>query len=323
MERDQKLELIQKAATLEDLNDAGTWLHVTPGWSDRALPIFRHMERSAYQPAHWRYEEMREALDVASGLIDIEMAERRNLVLCNPRPGDDWATTQTLVCAFQMIQPGESARSHRHSSNAMRVIIDGAGTYSTVAGEKVPMESGDVVLTPGGFYHGHGHEGDEPAYWFDCLDVPLTRLLETNFHNGHPDGFEPITRVAPQSPFRFSSADISRALDAAQPARNGQRGPHVALEAKEMPSFGLLAQRISGGTSTRRWRSSPNRIFSVMSGSGVSKVEGRTFAWERGDAFIVPAKCWLEHKADVDAQLLEITDEPLLRFANHYAEEFE
>lgn len=316
------LERIGAIDSLDQLNEEAAGFHVTPGWSDRAKPIFRQMERSAYTPALWRYNEMRATLDRASKLIDIELADRRNLVLCNPRPGDDWATTQTLVSAFQMIMPGEKARSHRHSSNAMRVIIEGKGTYSTVEGEKVPMETGDVVLTPGGLYHGHGHEGDEPAYWFDCLDVPLTRLFETNYHLNHPEGYETITRVVEKSPFRFAREDIARALDGTTPSGEAHRGIRVILDTASMPSFGLAVERLASGSRTVRWRSSANRVYSVMEGSGVSRIDGVDMRWTRGDAFIVPAKYWVEHHANEDAQLLEMTDEPLVKFANHYVEEF-
>jgi gentisate 1,2-dioxygenase len=53
--------------------------------------------------------------------------------------------------------------SHRHSSHALRVIIDGQGSFWTVNGEKMPMETGHVVLTPGWCWHGHGDDGSEPA----------------------------------------------------------------------------------------------------------------------------------------------------------------
>jgi gentisate 1,2-dioxygenase len=72
-----------------------------------------------------------------------------------------------------MILPGEVAPSHRHSAHALRVILDAKGSYSVVNGEKTPMETGDIILTPGGFWHGHGHEGAEPAYWLDGLDYSL------------------------------------------------------------------------------------------------------------------------------------------------------
>ncbi len=316
------LHRIKQVDTLDKLYRTATELSTTPGWAPRPQPIMAALPRSSFRPAHWRYEEMHAALEAAGTLVDVELAERRNLVLCNPRAGDDWATTQTLVCAYQMILPGEVAPSHRHSSNALRVIIDGVGSYSTVAGEKVPMETGDVVLTPGGYYHGHGHEGDEPAYWLDCLDVPLTRLFETSFFEGHPDRFEPITRVTETSPFRFSKDNIARALDAAKPSQGGARGPRITLKSTGMESVGLSVERMASGAKSPRWRSSANRIYSVMSGAGVSIIDGQTMTWQAGDTFVVPAKYWAEHRATEDAQLLEMTDEPLVRFANHYIEEF-
>ena len=116
--------------------------------------------KSEFVPAHWRWEDAKVGLDAAGRLIDVALAERRNLVMRNPAPGANFETTRTLVCAYQMILPGEMAPSHRHSSHALRVIIDGKGSFSTVNGEKMPMETGDVVLTPGWCWHGHGHDGD-------------------------------------------------------------------------------------------------------------------------------------------------------------------
>jgi gentisate 1,2-dioxygenase len=94
-----------------------------------------------------------------------------------------------------MILPGEFAPAHRHSSHALRVIIESEGSFSVVNGEKTPMETGDVVLTPGWCWHAHGHEGDKPAYWFDGLDVPLTQLLEPMFYEEHPQRREKIERA--------------------------------------------------------------------------------------------------------------------------------
>jgi hypothetical protein len=163
--------------TLDSLYEAAGGLNFTPGWMPRKKPILWAEPRSVFVPAHWTYENAKAALDAAGRLIDVSLAERRNLVMRNPAPGTNFETSRTLVCAYQMILPGESAPSHRHSSHALRVIIDGRGSYSIVNGQKIPMETGDVVLTPGWCWHGHGHEGDRPAYWFDGLDVPLTHLL--------------------------------------------------------------------------------------------------------------------------------------------------
>ena len=165
----------------------------------------------------------------------------------NPAPGTNFETTRTLVCAYQMILPGEIAPSHRHSSHALRVIIDGKGSFSIVNGQKMPMETGDVVLTPGWSWHGHGHDGTEPAYWFDGLDVPLTQLLEPMFFQEYPQKYEKVERVVASSPFRFTRDDISRGLDAAKADADGfPRSAHNACRA------GYAADGSVDGTATLR-----------------------------------------------------------------------
>ena len=148
-----------RISKLEDLYEAASDLNFTPGWVPRAKPILWAEPRPELVPAHWTYQEAKAGLDAAGRLIDVSLAERRNLVMRNPAPGTNFETTRTLVCAYQMILPGEFAPAHRHSSHALRVIIDGEGSFSVVNGEKTPMETGDVVLTPGWCWHAHGHEG--------------------------------------------------------------------------------------------------------------------------------------------------------------------
>ena len=217
--------------TLSALYEAASGLNFTPGWVPRKKPILWSEPRPELVPARWTYAEAKAGLDAAGRLIDVSLAERRNLVMRNPAPGTNFETTRTLVCAYQMILPGELAPSHRHSSHALRVIIDGKGAFSIVNGEKTPMETGDVVLTPGWCWHGHGHDGDTPAYWFDGLDVPLTHLLEPMFYQEHPQKHEKVERVATTSPFRFARADITRLLDAAKAHAEGFHGPRVTLAA--------------------------------------------------------------------------------------------
>jgi gentisate 1,2-dioxygenase len=236
----------------------------------------------------------------------------------NPAPGSNFETTRTLVCAYQMILPGEKAPSHRHSSHALRVIIDGKGSFSTVNGEKMPMETGDVVLTPGWCWHGHGHDGDRPAYWFDGLDVPLTHLLEPMFYQEHPQRHEKVERVVETSPFRFTRDDIARRLDAAKPDGDGFHGPRVVLEAPDMPPMGLMMERLLVGRNTRRYRTTANIIFHVTDGAGESTIGDKHFAWQRGDTFVAPGWHVISHRATSDAQMFEMSDEPLLRFSNYY-----
>jgi gentisate 1,2-dioxygenase len=196
--------LLGGASMLDGLHAEASKLDLTPGWLPRERPILWAQPNSEFAPARWNYGAAAALLDAAGPLLDLSLAARRNLVLRNPAPGTNFETARTLVCAYQMILPGEIAPSHRHSSHALRVIIDGKGSYSIVDGQKIPMETGDVVLTPGWCWHGHGHEGDRAAYWFDGLDVPLTQLLEPMFCEEHPEKYQPVERVTPSSHLRFT-----------------------------------------------------------------------------------------------------------------------
>jgi gentisate 1,2-dioxygenase len=293
-------------------------LDVTPGWIKREQPLLWPEPKSAFVPTRWRYDEIKQALDAAGGLIDVALAERRNLVLRNPFPGNTFATARTLACAYQMILPGEKAPSHRHSSHALRVILEAAGAYSIVDGEKTPMETGDVVLTPGWFWHGHGHDGDKPAYWFDGLDVPLTHLLEPMFYEEHPQKYETVTSSVTASKFRFTGAAISRQLDAARPHPDGLHGPRITLDAPDMPSLLLTMERLASGAGTRKHRSTANQVFVVVDGSGETEAGGTRLAWQRGDTFVIPTWTSFRHRAAADAQLFCLSDEPLLRFSHYY-----
>ena len=239
-------------STMEDLFREADRLNLSPAWIPRNPPILSEGPMSQFVPALWSYAESKAALDVAGKLIDVKLSTRRNFVMRNPFPGNNFATVRTLVCAYQMILPGEHAPSHRHSSHALRVIIDGFGAYSIVNGEKMPMDAGDVVLTPGWFYHGHGHDGDGPAYWFDGLDVPLTHLFELTFFEEHPQRYEPVVSVAKDSPFRFSRDSIRRGLDQARPDPEGFHGARIVLEAPDMPVMGLAMERLEAGRKTAR-----------------------------------------------------------------------
>lgn len=308
----------QHIPSLDALYSAAGQLNFTPGWVPRKKPILWAEPRPEFAPSHWVYSEAKAGLDAAGRLIDVSLAERRNFVMRNSAPGTNFETTRTLVCAYQMILPGEQAPSHRHSSHALRVIIDGTGSFSIVDGEKMPMETGDVVLTPGWCWHGHGHDGDRPAYWFDGLDVPLTQLLEPMFFEEHPDRYERIERVVQTSPFRFKSDDIAKQLDGAKADSEGFHGPRVALPAPTMPSMGLSMERLAAGTKTRSYRTTANIVFLVTQGSGETIVGDCLFRWNAGDTIAAP--CWnaINHRAKTDAQIFVLSDEPLLRHLNYY-----
>jgi gentisate 1,2-dioxygenase len=314
-----RIEAIRNVPTLEALYEAASQLNITPGWlrRDETAPVEK--AQSVFAPAHWRYDECKAALDAAGRLIDVSLAERRNLVMRNPsvtRHGG--MTTRTLVAAYQMILPGEKAPSHRHVPHALRVIIDAHGSYSTVDGEKTPMETGDVVLTPGWCWHEHGHDGDEPAYWLDGLDVPLVQLLEGMFYEEHPARFEPNVRTVTTSPYRFPRAEIARRLDRATADNEGFHGPRIHLEAPTMPTMQLTMERLASGATTRRQRSTANNVFACVEGSGETIVGNQRFQWRRGDTFTVPTWTKFEHHAASDSLIFGLSDEPVMKFGRFY-----
>jgi gentisate 1,2-dioxygenase len=44
------------------------------------------------------------------------------------------------------------------------------------------MKRGDLILTPTGLWHEHGHDGQGPVIWLDVLDLPIIYYAETSYH---------------------------------------------------------------------------------------------------------------------------------------------
>jgi gentisate 1,2-dioxygenase len=139
------------------------------------------------RPTVWYYQTIKPLLLQAGELTPIEKAERRVLVLANPGHGlEKMQASAAMYLGMQLLLPGEWAPSHRHTPNAVRMIVEGEGAYTTVDGEKCPMLRGDLILTPTGLWHEHGHDGEQPVIWLDVLDLPLVYYTETSYHiNGN------------------------------------------------------------------------------------------------------------------------------------------
>lgn len=291
----------------------------TPGWIRRPTPLLWPQKPSVFEPAHWSYARMRPALLAACRLIDTEQAERRNFVLRNPVAGNDFATTRTLVGAYQAILPGEVARTHRHTPHALRVILEARGAYSVVNGVRHPMETGDIVLTPGDHWHGHGHDGDQPALWFDCLDVPLVHLLEPMHVQDDTGDMARILERSEHSDMRLSWAGTQRRLERArQEAPSECMGTTVDLSSPQLPTIAIGVHAWPAGWRSPRWSQRANRIHVVLAGRGRSTVGGCTFEWGFGDVLALPMGHAMVHEALEDATVVSLSDEPLMRWAGYY-----
>ena len=183
---------------------------------------------------------------------------------------------------------------------------------------KVSRALSAFMLTPGWSWHGHGHDGDQPAYWFDGLDVPLNHLLEPMFFEEHPDGFVEVDVLTEESPYRFTWASTQKALETAVADAEGYFGPRILLDAPSIPTMALYVHRWESGFKTRKQRSASNNVYLVMQGSGTSSIGNETFHWQRGDTLAAPCWNWIEHQAKEDSVMFCMTDEPLMRFAKYY-----
>lgn len=289
-------------------------IQVQNGWA-KAKPAITPEPRHPFVPARWRYADTHAALHVAGRLVGTEWAERRNLVMANPFEGNVYATVPTIVGAYQMVKAGETARSHRHTANAMRVVLDaGPGMSTIVDGLKVPMEPGDVLLTPNWSWHGHANEADSDAYWIDFLDAPLVIATGAVFFQHHPDQNESATKVDAASAMRFAFSDyLPRVLAAAEVAPGVRT--HV-LGPAQLATFDRVVIALRKGAKWELPRTSVNQIYTVVQGSGRSRIGGQQFDWNRGDMVAAPNWKAQEHEAAEDTILLRVSDEPLMRMLN-------
>jgi gentisate 1,2-dioxygenase len=248
-------------------------------------------------------DEARAALQEASRFVGTDVAERRNLIMVNPAPGNTYATTHNIVAAYQMIQPGETARSHRHTPAALRLVLDaGDDVYTVVDGNRVDMTPGDVVLTPSWCWHGHANEGNETAFWLDFLDVPFVRHVGANFFEHHPDALQ---RPTPRdSAFRIPLATV---------LATGTGIQSVEIAKYVMPTIGLHAIRLPSGAVTEKLHEAANNLYAVVSGTVRATIDGHQDEFlGRGDVLAVPV--WHGHVLHgvEDAALLRVTDEQIM-----------
>jgi len=279
-------------------------LSFSPGWA-RPEPSMWPSPRPKFKPAVWRFAAARAALDQAGEFVPVEQAERRNLIMVNPIEGNLYATTRNLVAAYQCVKAGETARTHRHTPAALRLVLQAKpGTYTVVNGAQVEMLPGDVVLTPSWSWHGHVNETDATSYWIDFLDIPFVQLTEAMFFEQYPGGgVEPITARG-ETPFRIPSG---AALGSTREAKI------VEIARGIMPTIALHLMRRPAGSRLDVARTTNNNIYAVISGAARFTCQGG-LAETLGPGDLIAVPCWHDHaiEAPADTDIFRVCDEPLL-----------
>jgi gentisate 1,2-dioxygenase len=325
---------------LDAIRQAWREAHVTPLW-----------ETAAHKPAdttprayHWKWRVLRPLIDDAIAVTSMEHAERRVLALTNPDAVGGRNTTTNLNGCLQVLMPGESARPHRHTANALRFVLEGSGATTIVDGKSCPMTEGDLIITPGWSWHEHSHDGTAPIVWFDALDVPLHNYLGTAaFEPGPPkhypkspdDAAFAVPNIVPELPdrersyspvFRYPRAASLAALRTAPLAKDGShkiRYVNPLTGGAVMSLINCQMARLDAGAETIPCRSTSNAVAVVVEGSGTSRVGNETFQWEARDIFSMPHGNWVSHRALSDsATLFVVSDREVLRRLDLLIEEY-
>lgn len=338
---------MSQLGTLEELPrdyiDTLTAGNLVPLWpSLRAFLPYDKPERHC-APTAWAYRDVRPLLMMAGELTPIEKAERRVLILANPGLGlDTGRATPSIYLGLQLILPGEVAPNHRHTPSAIRFVIEGQGGFTTVEGEKLPMEKGDLILTPPGMWHEHGHEGSTPVVWLDVLDLPLIYALEASYcveggpqpGTNRPDRSQTRYRRAGLLPYasldnrpgrfpllRFPWTEVRQALNdyAAGLGRDeivqlAYVDPETGQEC--LPTLGFSALMLRPGEEIAPPRRSASTVLHVVEGAGSCTVDGVEMDWEEAGTIALPTHAELRLRngsGSRPAYLFVADDAPLQR----------
>jgi len=340
--------------TLEELpreyRDALRARNLLPLWPSlrNFLPYEKPVRATA--PTLWRYDDIRPLLLRAGELTPIEKAERRVLVLANPGLGlDAVRATPTIYLGMQLILPGETAPTHRHTPSAIRFVVEGSGGFTVVEGEKLPMAPGDLILTPPLLWHEHGHEGAGPVVWLDALDLPMIHDFEASYCiegapqpvANRPDASQTAYRRAGLLPYaaldrrprdfplaRYPWEEVREALAAHAAACAPGAAVQLAYVNPEtgaecLPTLGFSALMLRPGEEITLTRRSASAVLHVIEGAGDAVIDGTEIAWGQCDTFAVPTHAEIRlanASSAAPAFLFMVDDAPMQRRLGFYEE---
>jgi gentisate 1,2-dioxygenase len=296
-----------------DYRAALTALNLVPLWPSLRGVLPPDKPRISTRPTFWGYQSLRPLLIKSGELTPIEKAERRVLVLANPGHGlEKMQASAAIYLGMQLLLPGEWAPSHRHTPNAVRMVVEGEGAWTTVEGEKCPMARGDLILTPTGLWHEHGHDGDQPVVWLDVLDLPMVYYMEASYHipgrrqevaPGQGERANTRSGVVPTPVFersrkaypmlRYPWKEVRAALEtlaADQPDIGAVQvtyvNPETGADAENI--LGFYALMLRPGETLRLPVRSTAQVFHVIEGGMEAAIEGERFTLVDADTCCAP-----------------------------------
>jgi gentisate 1,2-dioxygenase len=267
------------------------------------------------QPRIWRWSDTRPLLMRACELITAKQAERRVLMLENPALAGTTFITPALFAGLQAILPGEIAPTHRHTPNALRLIVEGEGAYTAVDGERIAMRPGDFIVTPGWTWHDHGNEGSAPVVWLDGLDTAFANLFGAHFREDYPEERQAAARRADDSalsyPYERTRANLLSMFRGGDPHPSHGwklRYLHPRTGRDPFPTMAVFMQRLPAGFAGHACRSTDGAVYCVVEGRGSVEIGALKQEFAPHDVFVVPS--WELHRfrAASDCVLFSYSD---------------
>lgn len=278
-----------------DLVSALADCHAQPLW-DRYHRVTRRAPAAPDAPWHWPWERMAPLVDRAVAEVSMEDAERRVLLLTHPAFAGSVATTTNLSSGLQTLLPGEIARAHRHTLQAIRFVMQGQGAVTSVNAHRCAMAEGDLILTPAWTWHEHVHPGTGRMVWFDGLDLPLSTHLDTMFFEMAGEGAIAVEPPPTRSPaLRVDAAALRPDAADGQGADQGSRY-RFSWERVQPVGADRCARGRQQDAALRRWskwwrRIAHARLLPAVAGRGCSDatlqehqqrgLRGRARPWQQ------------------------------------------
>ncbi len=325
----------------QDYRDELGRCNLVPLWPNLRAVLPPRVPGRNTRPTHWPYASLKPLLMRAGELTPMEKAERRVLVLANPGHGlENMKASPAIYLGMQLLLPNEWAPAHRHTPNAVRMIVEGHGATTTVNGEKCPMERGDLILTPTGLWHEHEHSGSQPVVWLDVLDLPLMYYAEVSYavegqrqeakagrgDQAYAQGgllptlcFERARQDYPMLRYPWKEARAALvSLAQSQPALHCVQVTYVNPETGRdaQNNLGFYALMLRPGQALALPARSPSQVFHLIEGAVSLEVAGQRFSLVEADTCCAPGyeSVRLENASVNRAAFLFIADEsPLHR----------
>lgn len=308
--------------------------------------------KNRMKPHLWRWEEVRPLVLECGEMIGLghgsSRYDRRVLALSNPGGNGEFTLSGTLFGDIQLIRPGEAAPCHRHTPAATRFILEGSGGWTTVSGDRVHVQPGDIVHTGQFPWHDHGNNGPDDFIFLDVLDIPLLFFTGTSAWDfdyapitGSKENVNQPAKATDHPNELFTRSHLRPAFrpkwtrntaDFAHLAWRDARASLVALEREAGSGYDGIRLELSntdggpvGSTMSvhTQWirpreRTLSHRhtgafIYVCAEGRGKVEVEGQIFEFGPRDIFLVPSWHWHSFDSADGCFLHSVSDLALIR----------